>query len=246
MLMQLASKASANPASPAYGKAVPEMLQALDASAPGPLKVLDLMLRTGAYGDGFGQREGGLSLASLQDEVHGMDLGPLEPALPRVLKTPSGCVEAAPKEILGDLERLKAELGRASVTGGMVLIGRRHLRSNNSWMHNTEVLVRGKARCTLLMNPEDAQRLGFESGDVARVASGVGSVEAPVEISDGIMVGVVSLPHGWGHDGLGTRLGVASRHAGVNSNVLTDDMVVDPLSGNAALNAIAVTVSRCD
>jgi anaerobic selenocysteine-containing dehydrogenase len=125
----------------------------------------------------------------------------------------------------------------------MVLIGRRQLRSNNSWMHNLPALVKGKDRCTLLVNPEDAARLGLVEGDRASVRSATGRVEAPVELTDAIMPGVVSIPHGWGHDAPGVRMGVASAHAGVNSNLLADESLVDPLSGNAVLNGIPVDVA---
>jgi anaerobic selenocysteine-containing dehydrogenase len=124
----------------------------------------------------------------------------------------------------------------------LVLVGRRHLRSNNSWMHNIEVLVKGKPRCTLHVHPDDASRLGVRDGSVARITSRVGSVDAVVEITDGIRPGVVSLPHGWGHGQPGTRLRVAAERAGVNSNVLTDHQAIDPLSGTSVLNGIPVTV----
>ena len=126
---------------------------------------------------------------------------------------------------------------------GLVLVGRRHLRSNNSWMHNVNVLVKGKERCTLQVHPDDAARLALDDGAEARVVSRVGAVVAQVEVTDSVMPGVVSLPHGWGHDRPGTRMNVAAAHAGVNSNVLTDELVVDPLSGNAVLNGIPVEVS---
>ncbi len=125
----------------------------------------------------------------------------------------------------------------------MVLIGRRQLRSNNSWMHNLPALVKGKERCTLLVNPEDAERLGLAEGGRARVRSAVGALEAPVELTDTIMPGVVSIPHGWGHDTPGARLHVAREHAGVNSNLLADESIIEPLSGNAVLNGIPVEVA---
>jgi anaerobic selenocysteine-containing dehydrogenase len=144
-----------------------------------------------------------------------------------------------PGPIAADVPRLLASLDRAA-DGGMVLIGRRHLRSNNSWMHNVEPLVRGKDRCTALVHPDDAARLGLADGEVARVRSRAGELEVPVEVSDEMMPGVVSIPHGWGHAVEGVRLGVAGRHPGVNTNVLTDGSVTDPLSGNAVLNGIPV------
>ena len=124
----------------------------------------------------------------------------------------------------------------------MVLIGRRQLRSNNSWMHNIEPLVRGKERCIAHVHPDDAERLGLADGELARVRSRAGTVQVPVEVTDAVMAGVVSIPHGWGHDARGVRMEVAAAHAGTNSNVLADETLVDPLSGNAVLNGIPVEV----
>jgi anaerobic selenocysteine-containing dehydrogenase len=199
------------------------------------------MLRTGPYGEAFGTTPGGLSLDALLAAPHGVDLGPLEPRLAEILRTPSGRIELAAPELLADVERLHTDLDREST--GLVLVGRRDLRSNNSWMHNVEVLVKGRPRCTLHVHPDDAARLGLAAGRGAKVASRVGVVEAPVEITEDIRPGVVSLPHGWGHGAAGARLGVAARHAGVNSNVLADDAAFDPLSGNAVLNGIPVSVT---
>jgi anaerobic selenocysteine-containing dehydrogenase len=213
----------------------------------GPERLLDAMLRLGPYGDGFGARDdapaGGLSLAALEAAPHGIDLGPLEPRLPEVLRTPSGRVELAPPEIVGDVERLRAALRRRA-NGGLVLVGRRQLRSNNSWMHNLEVLVKGKEACTLHVHPDDAARLGLEDGAPARVAGRAGEVAVPVEVTDAVMPGVVSMPHGWGHGADGAAMGVAAAHAGTNSNALSDETFVDALSGNAVLNGIPVQVSR--
>jgi anaerobic selenocysteine-containing dehydrogenase len=203
--------------------------------------VVDAMIRTGPYGDWFGVVPDGLSLAKLEANPHGVHLGPLQPRLPGALRTPSGRVELAPEPILADLGRLEASLSR-HVNGDLVLVGRRHLRSNNSWMHNVDVLVKGKERCTLQVHPDDAANLGLTDGGNAEVASRVGKLVAPVEVTDTIRPGVVSLPHGWGHDLAGARLGVARAHAGVNSNLLTDEDQIDPLSGNAVLNGIPVTV----
>jgi anaerobic selenocysteine-containing dehydrogenase len=156
------------------------------------------------------------------------------------LETPTAKVELAPDLILSDLPRLSSRL--AQPADDFVLIGRRHLRSNNSWCHNLEPLVKGRDRCTLIVSTQDAAKLALSTGDSARVESRVGSVVAPVEVSDEMMPGVVSLPHGWGHDVDGVRMEVARRHAGVNSNILTDDAVIDVPSGNAVLNGIPVTV----
>jgi anaerobic selenocysteine-containing dehydrogenase len=189
------------------------------------------MLRTGPYE---------LSLDELLEHPHGVDLGALEPRLPDMLRTPSGMVELAPDAIIDDVERLRASLDRRA-DGGFVLIGRRHLRSNNSWMHNVGVLVKGKPRCTLQVHPDDATRLGLNGS--AKVSSRAGAVIVPVEVTDAVMPGVVSLPHGWGHDMAGVRTEVARANAGVNSNVLADEDLMDPLSGNAVLNGIPVEVA---
>jgi anaerobic selenocysteine-containing dehydrogenase len=216
----------------------------LDALAPrtGEDRILDLMLRTGPYGDGFGADPDGLSLDVLEANPHGVDLGPLEPRLPGVLRTPSGKVELAPEPIVADVDRLREALGRRT-NGQIVLVGRRDLRSNNSWMHNLDILVKGKDRCTLHVHPDDASVLGLVDGKVARVQSSAGAVEVPVEITDAIMRGVVSIPHGWGHDRDGSDMDVAAKRPGVNSNVLTVASAIDPLSGNAVLNGIPVEVA---
>jgi anaerobic selenocysteine-containing dehydrogenase len=143
------------------------------------------------------------------------------------------------------MDRLHAAMTRER-NGGFVLIGRRQLRSNNSWMHNLPALVKGKERCTLYLHPDDAERLGLADGERASVRSASGSIDVPVEVTDEIMPGVVSIPHGWGHDADGVRMSVASAHAGVNSNFLADESMVEPLSGNAVLNGIPVEVSALD
>jgi anaerobic selenocysteine-containing dehydrogenase len=227
--------------SPVAGREPAELLAAL-APRRGPERILDFLLRSGPYGDAFGARPDGLTLAVLEAHPHGADLGPLAPRIPEALRTPSGKIELAPEPIAADVERLRASLARAD--GRLVLVGRRHLRSNNSWMHNLGVLVKGKPACTLHVHPADAARLGLGEGDTARVASRTGAVEVPVEVTDAIMPGVVSIPHGWGHDEPGIALRVAAAHAGVNSNLLADETLLDPLSGNAVLNGIPVTVAK--
>ena len=171
----------------------------------GPERLLDLQLRTGPYGDQFGAREGGLTLAALEQAPHGIDFGPLKPRIPEVLRTESGMIELAPEPLVADVDRLREALTRDQ-DGGPVLVGRRHLRSNNSWMHNLPMLVRGPARCTLHVHPSDAQRYGLADGEPAVVRSRTGNVEAEVEVTDAVMPGVVSLPHGWGHDRPGTAI----------------------------------------
>lgn len=227
--------------SPIRGRDVDEILGCV-APRRGADALLDVMLRTGAHGDGFGADPDGISLDRLEENPHGIDLGPLEPRVPEVLSTESARIELASEPILDDLLRLEAEL-EALPADGILLVGRRHVRSNNSWMHNVEPLVRGRDRCTLHVHPEDAHRLGIAEGSTASIASRAGRIEAPVELTSEIMPGVVSLPHGWGHGREGARLEVARAHAGVNTNRLTDGGPVDPLSGNAVLNGIPVEVT---
>jgi anaerobic selenocysteine-containing dehydrogenase len=205
----------------------------------GPERLLDLQIRTGPFGDRYGDRPEGLTLASFRAQPHGIDLGPLVPRLDEVLATPSGKIELAPAYITSDVARLADRLDRRD--DGLVLVSRRHLRSNNSWLHNVERLVRGRNRCTLLVHPDDAARTGVRNGGQAKVTSEAGELDVAVEVSDEMMPGVVSLPHGWGHDKPGTRLAVARAHAGVNSNVLASGKV-DPLSNNAVVNGIRVEV----
>jgi anaerobic selenocysteine-containing dehydrogenase len=240
VVQSLVGAAVADETGPIAGRD-PEEIIALLGERTGPERLIDLMLRTGPYGDGFGATPGGLTLDVLLDQPHGVDLGPLEPRLPDVLRTPSGMVELAPEPIVADVARLRAALDVPS--DGMTLVGRRDLRSNNSWMHNVEVLVKGRPRCTVHVHPDDAARLGLIDGAEAQVASRTGKVTIPVEVTENIRPGVVSIPHGWGHDLDGVELGVARRYAGVNSNLLADEELLDPLSGNAVLNGIPVELS---
>jgi anaerobic selenocysteine-containing dehydrogenase len=219
-----------------------EMLEAMK-GLRGPDRMLDFMLRTGAYGDGFGQNPEGLSLSKLKEHPHGLDLGPLEPRIPGILRTPSGRVELAPSPLVRDVGRLRDAMMRPE-TGSLVLVGRRHLRTNNSWMANIPSLVSGPPRSVLHVHPRDASRLGLVNGDSAMVTSRVGRIVAPVEITSDVQPGVVSLPHGWGHDLPGVRMSVATSHGGRNSNLLSDDECYDALSNNAVLNGIPVEVSR--
>jgi len=237
----LVAREMQDPASPLAHRDAQELLGLLG-DRRGPERVLDWMLRSGPYGDRFGEDSEGLTLARLEAAPHGIDLGPLEPRIPELLRTPSGKIELAPEPIVADVERLRASLARHR-NGGIVLIGRRQLRSNNSWMHNVPNLVRGKERCTMHVHPDDAQRLGLEDGVLAAVTSERGSVEVPVEVTDAIMPGVVSIPHGWGHDDPESQMDVAAANAGANSNVLADEMAVDAVSGNAVLNGIPVELA---
>jgi anaerobic selenocysteine-containing dehydrogenase len=226
-------------ASPVSGRDVAELSAALTGDSAAE-RQLDLMLRTGPYGDWFGAVADGLSLARLRDNPHGIDLGALQPRIPEVLRTPSGLIELCPEPIAAQVQSLS---GPPEVPSELVLIGRRHLRSNNSWLHNVPALVKGRPLCTVVVNSDDARRLSLVAGGRARVTSRVGEVELTVEVTDDIAPGVVSIPHGWGHDLPGMELSVAARHAGVNSNRLTDDLAIDPLSGNAVLNGVPVQIA---
>ena len=203
-------------------------------------RVLEAMLRSGWAGDHFGARPDGLSMEKLESNPHGIDLGPMAPQLPGLLRTTSGRVELAAAPLAADVARLERSL--TETADGPVLVSRRHLRSNNSWMHNVNVLVKGRERCTLQVHPDDATDWGVHDGGHARITSAAGSVVAPVEVTDDIAPSVVSLPHGWGHGVPGAQLSVAAGRPGVNSNILTDGSILDPLSGNAVLNGIPVTV----
>jgi anaerobic selenocysteine-containing dehydrogenase len=228
----------------------PEDLLAALAPRTGPARLIDFMLRTGPYGEGFGANPDGLTLDTLLANPHGIDLGPLTPRLPDALRTPSGMIELAPELLVADVDRLRAGLTGTSnghpesTEHTALLVGRRQLRSNNSWMHNLPVLVKGKPRCTLHVHPDDATRLGLEDGKQAEVRSRTGTVAIAVEVTDAIMPGVVSIPHGWGHAVDGVQMAVAATMAGgVNSNLLADPDAFDPVSGNAVLNGIPVHVT---
>ena len=215
-----------------------------------PGQIIDLALRFGPYGaNGFNQkklrqhRQPGLKLPSLKRSVHGVDLGPLQPILKKRVCTENGRIQLAPELILADLDRVRQTWGNGLANGQtLMLIGRRQLRSNNSWMHNSPRLVRGKDRCTLLMHPKDAQARNLADGALVKVCSRVGEIQLPLAVSETVMPGVVSIPHGWGHDREGVMLATAVRHPGVSINDLTDDQQIDFLTGNAAFNGVPVRV----
>ncbi len=233
-------KEVADPDSPVAGRDIDEMTGMLTGER-GYERRLDMMLRLGPYGEAFGANPDGLTLQRLLDTPHGVDLGPMQPRLPGVLRTPSGKVELAPEVLIAEAARLRERIGRHP--DDLVLIGRRHLRSNNSWMHNVPALAGGSNRCTLHMHPDDARRLGIGEDTASAVVKGAGGeVVVPVEITDGIRPGVVSLPHGWGHGQAGTRQSVAATQPGANVNQLNDGSLLDPLSGTAVLNGLPVTV----
>jgi anaerobic selenocysteine-containing dehydrogenase len=201
----------------------------------GPERLLDILLHAGPYG---------LTLADLEKSPHGLDLGPLEPRLPGALRTAGRRIDLAQPVLLREIAHLLAELDEPPAPpGSLVLVGRRHLRSNNSWMHNLSAMSAGARRCTLHVNGEDAARYGLRDGGKARVTSRTGQLVATVEITDEVIPGVVSLPHGWGHDQPGARLRVAAERPGVNANLLTDDALYDAVSGTAVLNGVPVTLA---
>jgi anaerobic selenocysteine-containing dehydrogenase len=210
-----------------------------------PHRLLGLALRLGPYGAGLNPlSKGGLTLGELRAHPHGVDLGAMRPMLPGRLSTKDKRVALAPEPMVADLARLERLLTQApSQDGALSLIGRRELRSNNSWGHNSQRMVKGKERCTLRIHPRDAEARGLQAGARVRVRSRVGEVVAPVELTDELMPGVVSLPHGWGHDRDGARLSVAAQRPGVSINDLSDDARVDALSGNAAFSGTPVFIS---
>jgi anaerobic selenocysteine-containing dehydrogenase len=236
----------------------------------GPERMLDLGLRFGPYGARFKPFSKGLTLKKVKASVHGIDLGPMKPCLPGRLQTESKRINLAPDLFLQDMERVRSRFTkilardrrdgdnprvaqreiqaaspRIESNGHLLLIGRRQLRSNNSWMHNSERLVKGnpaKPRCTVLMHPLDAADRDLVQGQEVVVKSRVGTIRLPVELSDEIMRGVVSIPHGWGHDRKGNRLSIAQQHSGASINDLMDESRVDAVCGTAAFNGTKVTV----
>jgi anaerobic selenocysteine-containing dehydrogenase len=209
-----------------------------------PERVADVALRTGPYG--FLRSRRALDIGKVKRARHGIALGPLKPNLIGLLRTPGKRVRLAPTVMLGEaarLEQLAAEREAARRDGyDLTLIGRRSLRSNNSWMHNSPRLMKGPDRCTALMHPDDASRRGLGGGQQVRVASATGAIEVPLELSDEIRPGVVSVPHGFGHAHPGVGWRVAAEHAGASVNDVTDPAIVDRLTGNAAFNDVPVRV----
>jgi anaerobic selenocysteine-containing dehydrogenase len=209
--------------------------------AGGPERILDFSLRTGPFGDRYGENPDGVTLDKLKAQPNGINFGPMVPQVPEILGTADGKIRLAPQYLLDDLPRLAGRLDRAP--DELVLVSRRHLRSNNSWLHNVGPLMKGKDRCTLLMHDDDAARRGVATGDFVTVASTSGQIEVPVEVTGAIMPGVVSMPHGWGHGKPGTRMAIANDSPGVNTNILSPPTFIDEPSGNGALNGIPVTVN---
>lgn len=215
----------------------------------GPERLVELALRGGPYGDQFGRRPDGLTLDKVKATPGGVDLGALSPRIPEVLRTPSGKIELAPPMLVAELAKLAVAAERPAPE--LAVIGRRQLRSNNSWMHNLPSLAKGKPRCTALVHPDDAARLGLADAGRGRLrragvdgeradSAGAAEILVDIEVSDEMMPGVISLPHGWGHDLPGARLSVAAARPGANLNAVLDDRRRDPLSGNAVLGGVAV------
>jgi anaerobic selenocysteine-containing dehydrogenase len=197
----------------------------------GPETILELALRLGPHD---------LSLARLKAAPHGIDLGPLERRLPQRLRTPDRRIDLAPAAYLADLARLD----RLAPADGLVLIGRRHLRSNNSWMHNSARLAKGPERCTLMIHPEGAARRSIADGDLAKVSVRDHAIVVPAEVTDAVMPGVVSIPHGWGHGRAGIAMRIAAERPGQSVNDILDPAVSDELSGTSALSGQRVEVTR--
>ncbi len=225
-------------------------LQARLAALLGPRRIVNLGLRNGPYGSGLRPFGGGLTFRRLERATHGLDLGPLEPCLPKRLRTKDRRIHLAPAPLVEDVERLRVAMDLAprleASKSDFLLIGRRHLRSNNSWMHNFVRLVRGRQRCTLLIHPADAGKLAVTDGDRVAISSRVGRIETVAEVSDEVMPGVVSLPHGWGHDRKGVRLSVAAQHPGASINDVIDETAVDPVIGTAVLSGLPIQIERID
>lgn len=227
------------PGTPLTGRDPNQVVGAL--KGQGPERIFDLYVRLGPWGEGLGSSSGGLTLDDVRAHPDGLRLGETEGGrLDAAVSTPSGAIELVHDVFVDDVPRLRARLDRADQ--GLVLTSRRHLRSNNSWLHNVPSLMRGRDRCTLLIHPDDAARIGLNTGEIAEVSTSEGKVSVPVEVSDEMMPGVVSLPHGWGHGTAGTRLSVANAHAGVNSNLLNPPDLIDVPSNTQVVNGVPCRV----
>ena len=223
----------------------PEDAKAKLSDERGPMRLVDAMIRVGPYGDKFDDASDGLNMSKLAAMEHGIDLGPLTERLPEAL--PGDRIDLVPEYLQGDLPRLQRSLKERSTPGGIVLVGRRQMRNMNSWLHNLPALAKGRNRCTLLLSPEDAGTLGIADRGRAVVTSRVGRIEAEVEVTDEMMPGVVSLPHGFGHTVSGIKLDVATeKQPGPCSNNLTDELALDVISGTHTANGIPVEVRAAD
>ncbi len=225
----------------ALGERVAGLLGVEASAGIPPDQMIDFGLQAGPYGEAQGS-EHALSLARLAQSPSGVDLGPLRPQLPGRLFTADKMIHCDAELPLSDLQRLRDSRSELTASAELLLIGRRHVRSNNSWMHNFHRLVKGKDRCTLQMHPDDLAKRQLADGDRVSVSSRVGELQVKVESTTDMLPGVVSLPHGWGHDRRGVKLATATLHPGVSCNDLTDELSIDELSGNAAVNAVPVAV----
>lgn len=206
-----------------------------------PTGMLNFLLQTGPYGNNFNPLKKGLSLKKLKQHPHGLDIGELKPCLPERLFTRNKRINITPEIYIKDMSRVESNFFKQEVDElPFLLIGRRHIRSNNSWMHNSHRLVKGKKRCTAMLHPDDALNLGISSNDPIKIESRTGAIEIEAEVTDEIMPGVVSVPHGWGHTRSGIKMDIAQNNAGVSTNDITDDQRIDQLSGNSALNGVPV------
>ena len=231
------------PGTPLTGRDPEQVTAAL--RGRGPERLADLGIRVGPWGDDLGLRPGGLTLETVRTHPDGLRLAELEGGrLDETVSTPSGKVELVHPMLTADIPRLLARIDRAAE--GLVLTSRRHLRSNNSWLHNVPTLMRGKDRCTLLVHPDDAARLGLGDNELAEVTTSEGSVSVLTEVSDEMKPGVVSLPHGWGHGRVGTSLDIANSHPGVNSNLLNPAGLIDVPSNTQVVNGVPCEVRPAD
>jgi anaerobic selenocysteine-containing dehydrogenase len=243
IITDMLTAATQNVDSPVAGRDPAELAEMLCAESFLE-EYLEVLLRLGRFGDGFGKSPEGLTLQALLEHPEGIDFGPMTPRLREVIAHPDGRMDLCPEQFLPQVDELRA--GLDAPRPEFVLVGRRQLRSNNSWMHNVPNLVSGPPQCTLHMSESDADRLGIADGERALVQSRTGQVVAPVEVVPGIREGVVSLPHGWGHQDTGVHMGVASHLPGVNANDLTDSDILDVPSGNAVFSGVAVEIRRVE
>jgi len=213
-------------------------MKELDGEPPVPKIEPRLML-----GEAIKASPAGVTLDEIAKHDNGYDMGPLEPRLPERLKTEHGKIECMPEAIMPDLDAFEDTLEVAN-DNMFLLIGRRHVRSNNSWLHNSRRLIKGPDRCTMMIHPDSAAALGLSDGAMAKVSNSIGTVELTTELTEDVMPGVISIPHGYGHGKKGVRLSIASERPGVSINDLTDPGIIDKLSGNAVLNGVPVEVSR--
>jgi anaerobic selenocysteine-containing dehydrogenase len=213
-----------------------------------PDRLLGLLIRFGPYGKKFNPFGKGMSLAKLKQAIHGIDLGPMEQCLPKRLFLSPKRIQLAPEKMIRSLARIKEVFfegaGVREDEYNMLLIGRRHILSNNSWMHNSLRLVKGKNRCTALLHPLDAARHNIDSGETIEVISRTGSIEIQSELTEDIMPGIISIPHGWGHDRPGVQLETARKYAGVSVNDITDNSVTEELTASSVFFGVPVRIEN--